>query len=333
MTLTGGRLDEATRLRAIIQTQQEINEVILDPDEVMRVVTERAEQLTGADGAVIELAEGDEMVYRAVSGTASDSIGLRLQAATSLSGLCVRTGEVLVCDDTELDVRVDLEACRRIGVRSMIVVPLVHRGEAVGALKVLSAVPHGFCADDIDALELLAGFVATSLINASAHREESERAVHDQLTGLPNRVLLMDRLDHALRSAERVHSAVAVYFLDLDGFKAVNDTCGHAVGDGLLCLVAAYLRAAMRTSDTVARFGGDEFVVVCENATQRAEDDIRARISGAVARAASAVADGPRVDASIGVAWNTDGPATPSALLERADAAMYEEKRSRVDAR
>ncbi|MBV8980076.1 MAG: GGDEF domain-containing protein [Acidimicrobiia bacterium] len=333
MAVTGGRLDEATRLRSIIETQREINEVILDPDEVMRVVTERAQEMTGASGAVVELVEGDEMVYRAASGSAAASVGLRLNAAASLSGLCVRTGEVLLCDDAELDIRVDLEACRRIGVRSMVVVPLVHRGAAVGVLKVVSPVPHAFGADDTEALELLAGFIATSLTNASAYREESERAMHDPLTGLPNRVLLIDRLDHALRASARTHSSIAVFFIDLDGFKGVNDTCGHAVGDGLLCLVAAYLRAAMRTSDTVARFGGDEFVVVCENATARAEDDIRARIVGAVSRAASAVAEGPHVGASIGVAWNTDGASTPSALLEQADDAMYVEKRTRVEAR
>ncbi|MBV9410898.1 MAG: GGDEF domain-containing protein [Acidimicrobiia bacterium] len=329
MTALGERLDEAVRLRQIIETQRVINAAILDPDEVMRVVAERAQLLTCASAGVVELLEGDEMVYRAASGSAAASVGTRLTAATSLSGLCVRTGDAMQCEDTDLDPRVDQEACRRIGVRSMIVAPLIHRGEAVGVLKVLSAEPAAFNADDMDTLELLAGFIATSLINAAAHAEETERALHDSLTGLPNRVLLLDRLDHVLRAAKRHPSPVAVFFLDLDGFKGVNDNHGHAVGDGLLCLVAAYLRAAMRTSDTVARYGGDEFVIVCENSSPRAEPEIRARIDGAVARAASAVGAESVVTASVGVAWSSDGQTTPSALLEKADASMYETKRTR----
>jgi len=323
------RVDESARLRDIIETQRLINAAILDPDEVMKVVSERAQLLTGATAGVVELAEGEDMVYRAATGTARAHVGERLTAATSLSGLCVRTGEVLECEDSETDARVDREACRRIGVRSMIVVPLLHGNQAVGVLKVLSPEPGAFCAHDISALELLAGFIATSLINAAAHKEETERALHDPLTGLPNRLLLLDRLTQALRASTRRRTAIGVFFLDLDGFKVVNDTFGHAVGDGLFCLVAAYLRAAMRVTDTVARLGGDEFVVICESASPSTEIDIRARIEVAVARAASAVGEGTVVTASVGTAWSVDGMATPDDLLHQADAAMYEEKRTR----
>jgi diguanylate cyclase (GGDEF)-like protein len=140
---------------------------------------------------------------------------------------------------------------------------------------------------------------------------------------------LQDRLEQATQAAQREMEGFALLFLDLDGFKAVNDTHGHAVGDGLLCLVAAYLRAAMRVSDTVARLGGDEFVVVCETASPNFEVDIRARIEVGVARAASALAEGAAVTASVGAAWSADDTATPDDLLHRADAAMYEEKRAR----
>jgi len=329
VTAVRARLDEAERLREIIETQQLINAASLDPDDVMRVVAERAQMMTGAAGGVVELVEGKEMVYRAATGTAAGSLGARLEVATSLSGLCVRTGEVLQCDDSETDARVDREACRRIGVRSMIVVPLTHRRQPVGALKVLSPEPAAFGPTEIATLEVLAGFIATSLTNASAHRLESERALHYQLTGLPNRTLLLDRLTHALKASARLKTPLAVFFIDLDGFKNVNDTHGHAVGDGLLSLVGAYLRAAMRTSDTVGRLGGDEFVVVCENSSPRAEPSIRARIDAAVQRSASALANGTSVTASIGVAWTFGEPTTADALLEAADASMYEAKRAR----
>ena len=109
------------RLLAIIHTQNEITATALDVDQVMAVVVERAQELTGASGAVIELVEGDEMVYQAVSGTARPHLGLRLSAATSLSGLCVEHGEVLYCEDSGADPRVDAEACARVGALSLLV--------------------------------------------------------------------------------------------------------------------------------------------------------------------------------------------------------------------
>jgi diguanylate cyclase (GGDEF)-like protein len=325
----GERLGEATRLREIIETQRLINAATLDPDHVMAVVTERAQMMTGASAGVVELLQDDEMVYRAASGTASPNVNMRLKAGNSLSGMCVRTREVLVCRDSETDPRVDLDACRRVGARSMIVVPLVEHGQALGVLKVMSPEPDAFTDDDVSSLEVLAGFIATSLSNAAAHRHESERALQDGLTGLPNRLLLEDRLGHALRSAKRRNAPLAVFFIDLDGFKAVNDTHGHAVGDGLLSLVAAFLRASMRASDTVARLGGDEFVVVCEDMAPAAEPEIRARIDAAVARAASAIGSEGIVTASIGLAWSCEERNSPAHLLERADESMYEVKRAR----
>ena len=117
-------LYEVSRLRHIIETQRLINSTALDSDELMRVICERAQMITGATGSVVELAEGDEMVYRAVAGSASGHLGVRLRIASSLSGRCVRLGMPLNCVDTETDVRIDRDACRRISVRSMIVVPL-----------------------------------------------------------------------------------------------------------------------------------------------------------------------------------------------------------------
>jgi len=120
------QLSEVEKLHVVIDTQRLINAVMLDTDEVMRVVTEQAQVITRADGGVVELVEGADMVCRAVSGAASASLGTRLQRDTSLSGLCVHQGIALRCDDAEVDPRVDREACQRVRVRSMIVVPLLH---------------------------------------------------------------------------------------------------------------------------------------------------------------------------------------------------------------
>ncbi len=120
------------RMLAIIETQSEIASAGLALDEVMALVVSRAQAITGAAAAVVELIEGEEMVYHAVSGSAEGFRGVRLAVQTSLSGRCLLQGEVLYCRDAEGDPRVDLEATRRVGARSMLCVPLTHGARAVG---------------------------------------------------------------------------------------------------------------------------------------------------------------------------------------------------------
>src|SRR5207248_8373028 len=134
----------------------------LDPGDVVRVVLERAQRLTRANGAVVEVLDGDEVEYWAATGTAAAQVGLRLRASRSFSGLAVRLGRALCCEDSETDPRVDRDACRRVGLRSMIVVPLRHGDEVAGVLKVASRVPRVFGPNDVRALELLASPVAAA---------------------------------------------------------------------------------------------------------------------------------------------------------------------------
>ena len=172
-----------------------------------------------------------------------------------------------------------------------------------------------------------------------SERKEAEtrlghQALHDALTGLPNRALFRDRLEQALRRGRRREGAVAVLFVDLDRFKLINDSFGHAAGDRLLCDVTARLRGALRPADTLARFGGDELTVLCEDID--GETGARA-VAGRIAALFEepfAVEDGEAfLQASIGIAFAA-GNATPEDLLRDADAAMYRAKergRSRVE--
>lgn len=152
------------------------------------------------------------------------------------------------------------------------------------------------------------------------------RATHDPLTGLANRWLLEDRMEHAVARLRREPKLAAVLFVDLDGFKQVNDTHDHATGDRVLRVVAEALVAAVRPSDTVARVGGDEFVVVCERLGAEAEalevaERVRAGIDAAIA---AEVTDVP-VTVSVGVAL-ASVPETTAELIDRADRAMYRAK-------
>ena len=161
-----------------------------------------------------------------------------------------------------------------------------------------------------------------------AQRLLLHRTLHDSLTGLPNRVLFLDRLEHALADSVRTGSCLAVYFIDLDGFKRVNDTLGHSAGDDLLRTVAARLSNVVRPGDTVARFAGDEFLVLTVG-TGGALPVVRAtadRLLGALLDPPLGVGD-ESVTASIGVAVSRDG-IVPEQLLREADEAMYRAKRA-----
>ncbi|HWL38446.1 MAG TPA: EAL domain-containing protein [Frankiaceae bacterium] len=159
-----------------------------------------------------------------------------------------------------------------------------------------------------------------------AERALAHQALHDGLTGLPNRILLLDRLDHALLQHDRRLGGVAVLMVDLDHFKLVNDGLGHSAGDALLVDVASRLSAAVRPGDTVSRLGGDEFVVCCEDVS--GPDDAREvaeRVLGAFAT--PFVVEGRElfVTASVGVTVSSPG-ARADSLLRDADAAMYRAK-------
>jgi hypothetical protein len=136
-------------LKKIIATQDKISAGVDHLDTQLNLLVGRSQELTKADGAAFEQLEGNTLVYRVASGIAAQQVGLRLGRTSSLSGECVRTDETLTCDDAETDPRVDLAACRRVGLRSMLVMPLRAKGEGPkGVLKVLSARPGAFGARD-----------------------------------------------------------------------------------------------------------------------------------------------------------------------------------------
>lgn len=196
----------------------------------------------------------------------------------------------------------------------------------------------------IDGLLVALGTVAvTPLVMLRIHRlagqrAEAERALlhqasHDALTGLPNRAELHRRLDAALdrRRRDPRHSVVLL-FVDLNGFKLVNDRLGHAVGDRLLAAVATRLRGGLRAGDTVARYGGDEFIVLCEGglAAAAAVDRLRGHVERALSDRFELGGEPIRIGASVG-AVVADGEADADELIRRADEAMYRAKQARQD--
>jgi PAS domain S-box-containing protein len=160
----------ASRLSTVLTVQQEILNVVDDPDRVMQVLVQQAPEVTGADGAVILAIEGDELVYVSASGPAAEHVGLRLPIDRTLAGTAIREKTLVRCDDTELDFRVDVATCRKVGIRSMIVVPTVEGGEATGVLMTFAGEPGRFSDLDSYLLQLLAGSASSALMQARATR-------------------------------------------------------------------------------------------------------------------------------------------------------------------
>lgn len=164
---------------------------------------------------------------------------------------------------------------------------------------------------------------------AIATRELRRRALLDDLTGLANRAAFFDRLTHRLDVGDRRGRGLAVLFLDLDDFKTVNDTLGHAAGDRLLVEVARRITSELRAGDTAARVGGDEFLVLLDDVPSgEAALAVAHRISEGLRAPLELAGHTHTVTSSVGVALGSDGLATSDAIVAAADAAMYDAKRS-----
>lgn len=319
----------SSQLLEVISIQTDIAKLGLDLGGVITLVTEKTLHLVGAEGAAIEFAEGEDMVYRAAAGNASPFLGLRLKRDSSLSGLCVKMGTTLRCDDSENDSRVDRNACRKIGLRSMIVMPLLHNGAAVGVLKAMSGQPNKFSENDMNVLGLLSEVVAASMFFAAKYDTDElfHRATHDGMTGLANRSLFMDRLRSVISQSERDQRPASVLMIDMNGLKKVNDTYGHRAGDAMIIEFSNRMRNCARVSDTVARLGGDEFGVILtpidlpegvEAAVQRLESELKPSFSFE--------GKSHHISASIGSSIFPKDSSEVQSLVEIADQRMYQVK-------
>jgi diguanylate cyclase (GGDEF)-like protein/PAS domain S-box-containing protein len=195
---------------------------------------------------------------------------------------------------------------------------------SIGLGNELLIAPERELADhELSLIRAVAHTLTTAL--ARLHGEERVRheAVHDPLTGLANRTLLQDRLEHALAKSERLGTETAVLFVDVDNFKDVNDRYGHVAGDAVLMELGRRLSTAIRPGDTIARFGGDEFVAVCEDVDRQSAVLVGERILEAIRMPVTTGAAEHWMSASVGIAL---GGGEPEALLDHADVAAYRAK-------
>lgn len=223
------------------------------------------------------------------------------------------------------------------GLAAVFSFPLHHADLQLGALDLYRDQPGPLSPESLSAAQTLADVASAYVISAQARADlqstsdqAREASLHDSLTGLPNRALMLERLEHARGRGRRSRKTSAVFFLDLDRFKAVNETCGHHVGNEVLMAVAERLTAVLRPGDSLARLASDEFVILCEDLDDSAQATAMAVRFDAALAVPFVVSDIKlNLTASIGIALTRRGADSPEDVLHDADLAMYRTKRRR----
>jgi diguanylate cyclase (GGDEF)-like protein len=329
------RSEESSRLQAHQQSavasfgQRALEGTHIDElaEEASRILTDVLEI---DHGGVLKLMPGGaELLLVSAVGVAPEQVGKARVPADyrSQAGYSIATGTATVVDDWSTETRFQKSALQaEQGMRSAAVILIKGKEEPFGVLKAGSRELHAFTPEDVNFMQAIANVLANAIERRRTEERTQHEALHDPLTGLANRSLFLDRLQHALSVAARRRTAIAVLFLDLDQFKLVNDSLGHAAGDELLAAVAPQIEQVLRPGDTVARFGGDEFAVLAEDVgDERGATRIAERIAEALSHPFILREREHFVSASIGISIGT-GIEDPEALIRDADSALYRAK-------
>ena len=213
------------------------------------------------------------------------------------------------------------------GMRSLLVLPITAKNKAFGTLNIANQAPSYFSKDLIDKLTVFTKQIALALDRVSAYESFQKSSYHDYLTGLPNYRLLKICIQDALEKAKQNHSLVGILFLDLDRFKMVNDTFGHATGDLLLKYIAKIIVTCLSDKETVCRIGGDEFSILLSTISEREEAVLIAKkIMKALENPVIIKGYKIPISASIGISFFSEDGADADSLIKHADRAMYRVK-------
>ena len=323
----GVALRRATAQHAVA----ELGERALSAADLYELFTEAVTTVStvlGVEMAAVSewVAADDQFVILAEIGMPGDAVGTRYPAGPgSQSGSTLVHGRPVVVDDWASEERFGTEMAERFGFQSSVAVVVKRRDSDFGILGVLSTHARRFDDDDVSFVQAVGNVLSAAIDRVEAEEEVRHRALHDPLTGLPNRVLFVDRLDQALAHCKRDGKQVGVLFCDLDQFKLVNDSLGHEAGDELLSAVAPRLTEILRPGDTVARFGGDEFGILVPDADSiRDVTRVAERVAGTLASPFVLRGREHYVTASVGIAIGRDEAS--EALIRDADLAMYRAK-------
>jgi len=299
--------------------------------EILPIVAAKLENIANFTTLVIYLAEGKRLRAAYVIGKNADALkGREMGVAEGGAGWVAEHRQVLIGGSPLADLQRPLGLAAA-AYRSTAIFPLEHDNTLVGTLALYSEEDRGYSADEVRLLETISHHTATAVRNALAFERTQESALTDNLTGLPNSRYMYSFFDQERSRSERHGYALVLMMMDLDGFKRINDTFGHHVGDEILRRVAQLSRVQVRSGDTLIRYAGDEFVAVLHRVTPDMVLEMKLRLQAAVDNFAYEVRPGrvARIGISIGYAtYGQDGIAIDE-LMEVADQRMYQDKIAR----
>lgn len=298
-------------------------------DDLVRAIPQKIAPALGFDEmAILLVADATgRLVVKATYGFGEDEgvEGLEFAPGEGISGEVVRTLKPAVIEDTRNDPRYTHYKGRHPTDGSFACIPMILGGRAVGVFNVLRPRPGAFSAGDIHLLRTLASYTALAIAHAEANLRLRDLSVTDDLTGVANRRLFLERLGRETERARRGQKSLSALVIDLDHFKRVNDEHGHLRGDEVLRAVARILEENVRRHETVARYGGEEFVVLLPECKKPQALLVAEKLRAAVAERPIG---GLPITISIGVATLPDDAVTAEGLIDAADRALFAAKRA-----
>jgi diguanylate cyclase (GGDEF)-like protein len=306
---------------------------ILEPKKVIELIMARIQELIPSDAwsmLMVDEERGELTFELALGEKAKDVSGFRVKIGEGIAGWVAQTGKPTIVNDAAKDPRFSgkFDAETQFRTRSILCAPLISRGRTIGVVEIINRKGGRFTRSDLDMLLTLVDPCAIAIENAILFQRAEQLTITDDLTKLFNSRYLNLYIGREIKRCKRHGVPLSVIFLDLDGFKGVNDQYGHLAGSRTLAEVGQILVAAVRESDVLARYGGDEFVVVLPETPPAGALVIAERIRKAIEGHAFLATQGlkARISASFGVSSYPEHALTPEGLIQKADQAMYRVK-------
>ena len=329
----GGELKKTARRLAILTDIVKTANSILEPRKVIELIMARVQELipSAAWSMLMVDEEKQELAFELALGAKGKEVSsFRVKMGEGIAGWVAETGKPAIVNDTAKDARFarKFDSKTRFETQKVLCAPLISRGRTIGVVEIINKLKGRFTEADLDILLTLVEPCAIAIENAILFQRTEQLTITDDLTKLFNSRYLNVYLSRELKRCKRHGIPLSLIFLDLDGFKGINDQYGHLAGSGTLAEVGGILAEAVRESDILARYGGDEFVVVLPETPHPGALVIAERLRRSIEVHSFLQGQGltARISASFGIASYPDHALTPEGLIQKADQAMYRVK-------
>ena len=329
----GQELQATAKRLAILTDIVKTANSILEPRKVIELIMSKIQQLVPSEAwsmLMVDEEKGELTFELALGEKAKDVAPFRVKIGEGVAGWVAQTGKPTIVNDAAADPRFSgkFDNKTQFRTRSILCAPLISRGRTIGVVEIINRLGGRFTEGDLEILLTLVEPCAIAIENAILFQRAEQLTITDDLTKLFNSRYLNLYIGREIKRCKRHGIPISVIFLDLDGFKGVNDQYGHLAGSRTLSEVGTILSQAVRESDILARYGGDEFVVVLPETPAAGALVIAERIRKAIEAHRFLQAQGlsARISASFGIASYPDHALTPEGLIQKADQAMYRVK-------